>query len=240
MQYCLRGSRQHCIRKILSNVVLILVGQHCTGQNPMQYCSRGSKQHCMKNLVQFRLNALGATLHRSKPYAMLPERLQTTLHKRKSCAMLSQYSLENIAQLKPYAMLPERLQTTLHKKMFHSVLTAYAILVLCNVVTEAPSNISQENIQTIEGMSFEQYLVTLFIYVNIRSFTSKKHKVISSSTFYQATGQTFSRTLSKKEKHFRQPCNVAETCAILTRGFRKVSGPRLHKQLTLNATIKPC
>ena len=116
MQYCLRGSRQHCIRKILSNVVLILVGQHCTGQNPMQYCSRGSKQHCMKNLVQFRLNALGATLHRSKLYAMLPERLQTTLHKRKSCAMLSQYSLDNIAQLKPYAMLPERLQTTLHKE----------------------------------------------------------------------------------------------------------------------------
>ena len=119
------------------------------------------------------------------------------------------------------------------RKMFHSILTAYAILVLCNVVTEAPSNISQQNIQTIEGMSFEQYLVTLFIYLNIRSFTSKKHKVISSSTFYQATGQTFSRTLSKKD-------NVAETCAILTRGFRKVSGPRLHKQLTLNATIKPC
>ena len=126
------------------------------------------------------------------------------------------------------------------RKMFHSILTAYAILVLCNVVTETPSNISQENIQTIEGMSFEQYLVTSFIYVNIRSFTSKKHKVISSSTFYQATGQTFIRTLSKKEKHFRQPCNAAETCAILTRGFRKVSGPRLHKQLTLNATIKPC
>ena len=82
----------------------------------MQYCSRGSKKHCMKNLVQFRLNALGTTLHRSKPYAMLPERLQTTLHKGKSCAMLSQYSLENIAQLKPYAMLPERLQTTLHKE----------------------------------------------------------------------------------------------------------------------------
>ena len=86
------------------------------------------------------------------------------------------------------------------RKMFHPILTAYAILVLCNVVPETPSNISQENIQIIQGMSFEQHLVTLFTYVNIRSFTSKIYTVISSSTFYPATGQTFSRTLSKKVK----------------------------------------
>ena len=145
--------------------------------------------------MQFCLNALGATLHRSKPYEVLPERLQTTLHKRKSCAMLSQYSLDNIAQLKPYAMLPERLQTTLHKENVPPNING-----LCNVAPETPSNISQESIQIIQGMSFEQHLVTLFTYVNIRSFTSKIYTVISSSTFYPATGQTFSRTLSKKVK----------------------------------------
>ena len=32
MQCCPRCSRQHCIRKILRNVVLILLGQHCTGK----------------------------------------------------------------------------------------------------------------------------------------------------------------------------------------------------------------
>ena len=82
------------------------------------------------------------------------------------------------------------------KKMFHSMLTAYEILVLCNVVPEAPSNISQEKNQAIQGMLFKQHLVMFFIYVYIRSFMSKKYKVISSSTFYPATGQTFSRALS--------------------------------------------
>ena len=76
------------------------------------------------------------------------------------------------------------------------MLTAYAILVLCDVVPEALSNILQEKIQAIQGMSFEHLV---FTYVYIRSLTSKKiYKVISSSTFYPATGQIFSRTLSKK------------------------------------------
>ena len=40
----LRGSRQHCIiKKILFNAVLILLGQYCTGQNPMQCCPRVSR-----------------------------------------------------------------------------------------------------------------------------------------------------------------------------------------------------
>ena len=87
------------------------------------------------------------------------------------------------------------------RKMFHSVLMVHAILVLCNVVPEAPSNISREKFQAIQGMSFEQDLVTLFTYVYIRSFTSIKiYKVISSSTFYPATGQNFIRTLSKNVK----------------------------------------
>ena len=78
------------------------MGQHCTGQNPMQCCPGGSRQHCKKkkNPVQFCLDTLRTTLHRSKLYAMLPERLQTTLHKKKPCAMLSYNSWGNIAQLK--------------------------------------------------------------------------------------------------------------------------------------------
>ena len=35
------------IKKILFNVVLILLGQHCTGKNPMQCCPRGSRQLCI-------------------------------------------------------------------------------------------------------------------------------------------------------------------------------------------------
>ena len=76
--------------KIQCNVVLILLGQHCTAQNPMQYCPRGSRQHCIrKNSVQCCLDTLETTLHRSKLYAMLPEKLQTKLRKKKSCANLS-------------------------------------------------------------------------------------------------------------------------------------------------------
>ena len=64
--------------KILFSVVLALLWQHCTGQNPMQCCQRGSRQHCTgKNPC---LNTLGKTLHRSKLDAMLSERLQTLLH----------------------------------------------------------------------------------------------------------------------------------------------------------------
>ena len=61
------------------------------------------------------------------------------------------------------------------------MLMAYAILVLCNVVPEAPSNISQEKIQAIQGISFEQHLVTLFTYVYIRSFKKKKKKKLSAA-----------------------------------------------------------
>ena len=54
--------------------------------------------------------------------------------------------------------------------------------------------------------------------------------------FYPATGQTFYQTL-EKAKTFSQPCNVVETYAILSCGFCKVLGPRLHKLLTLNGTV---
>ena len=43
----------------------MLLGQHCTGQNPMQCCPRGSGQQCTgKNPVQCYLNTLGTTSHR--------------------------------------------------------------------------------------------------------------------------------------------------------------------------------
>ena len=35
------------------------------------------------------------------------------------------------------------------------MLAAYAILVLCNVVPEAPNNIAQDKTQAIQAMSFE-------------------------------------------------------------------------------------
>ena len=59
------------------------------------------------------------------------------------------------------------------RKMFQSMLVAYAILVLCNVAPEAPSNIEQEKIQ---AMSFQQHLITVFTYVYTRYFMSGKKK----------------------------------------------------------------
>ena len=62
----------------------------------MQCCPRASRQHCIrKHLVQFWLNILGTTLHRSKPYTILFQRLQTTLHRKKSrqCGLNNIWSL---------------------------------------------------------------------------------------------------------------------------------------------------
>ena len=42
MQYCLRGSRQHPIKKVLCKFALTLLEQHFTCQNPMQCCPKGS------------------------------------------------------------------------------------------------------------------------------------------------------------------------------------------------------
>ena len=46
MQCCPRGSRQHCIGKIMCINVSTLLGPYFTGKNPMQCCPRGAKQHC--------------------------------------------------------------------------------------------------------------------------------------------------------------------------------------------------
>ena len=42
MQYCLRGSRQHAIKKVLCKFALTLLEQHFTGKNPMHCCPKGS------------------------------------------------------------------------------------------------------------------------------------------------------------------------------------------------------
>ena len=79
----LEAPNKNTQEKIMFNVVLILLGQHCTGKNPMQCCPRDSRQKCTgKNPVQCCLNTLGATLHRLNPYAILSERFQKTLHRK--------------------------------------------------------------------------------------------------------------------------------------------------------------
>ena len=83
VQCCPRGSRQYSAgkklvrwcnvqeapdniaqEKILFNVVLILLGQHCIGKIYVQCCPRGSRQYCAgKKPVRCCLNTLGTTLH---------------------------------------------------------------------------------------------------------------------------------------------------------------------------------
>ena len=149
----------------------------------MQCYPRGSRQLCIrKNHVQCCLNTLRTILHRSKPYAILSERLQTTLHKkilrnfalillgqhctgknpmqccprgsRQLCIKKFSVQCQGLMQSWSYVMLSQRLQAILHRKKFRQFRQ-------CRL-----NNI---------------YLVTLFIYVYIRSFTSKKiYKVMLS------------------------------------------------------------
>ena len=82
-----------------------------------------------------------------------------------------------------YAMLPERLQTTLHKENVPFNVNglcnlAYAI---CNVLPQAPSNISQEKNHAIQGMLFQQHLVTLFTYVYISGPLRQKNIKLSAT-----------------------------------------------------------
>ena len=77
---------------------------------------------------------------------------------------------------------------------------AYAILIVCNVVPEAPSSISHEKIQAIQKIRLNSiWSRSLHMYISGPS-RQTKYKVIRSTTLYPATGQTFSRTLSKKIK----------------------------------------
>ena len=116
--YAILSERLHVTlhKEILCNFALILLGQHCTGKDPMPCCTRGPRERCIReNPVQCCLNTLWTTLYSKNPMQCCPR------GSRQFCI----------------------------RKMFHSMLTAYAVLVLCNVVPEAPSNISQEKVQTI-------------------------------------------------------------------------------------------
>ena len=70
--------------EIIRIVVLILMGQHCTVENLMEFCPEGFTLRCIRNNpLQLCANTIATKLHRSKPYAIMSERLQKTLHKRK-------------------------------------------------------------------------------------------------------------------------------------------------------------
>ena len=85
MSYVVREASNNITQvKILFNVVLIILGQHCTGENFVLCCPRTSRQHCAgKNPVKYCLNTLWTTLHRKKSCSMLSKSLQTTLHRKK-------------------------------------------------------------------------------------------------------------------------------------------------------------
>ena len=148
-------------------------------------------------------------------------------------------------------MLPKRLQTTLHKKNVPLNFSGLCNLGRMQCCSEAPINIAQKKIQTVQAMLFEQHLVTVFIHVYIRSFTSRKNIKLCllyyenelKLTLKQQLGilpsnrSNFQWDIISKSKTFSQPCNVAETHAILSHSFCKVSGPRFHKLLTLNEVV---
>ena len=110
--------------------------------------------------------------------------------------------MDNVAQLKPYAMLPERLETTLHKKN-----VPFNVSSLCNLgpmqccprgskqhCTGKKSGNSDNVVWTRSGHS-------LYISIYQVLHVKKIYKfMLSARIFYPATGQTFSRTLSKKVK----------------------------------------
>ena len=64
--------------------VLTLLRQYCTGKNQLQCCPRGSRQFSpSENPAQFFLITLGTLFNSSKPYTLLPKRLQTKFHQKK-------------------------------------------------------------------------------------------------------------------------------------------------------------
>ena len=109
------------------NVVLILLRQNCTAENPMQCCPRGSRH------------------------------LQTTLHKKNV-----PFNVSGLWNLGPMQCCPKGFKQH-----------------------------CQEKIQDIQAMSSEQHLATLFTYVYVRSFTSKK---IKSYAFFTITAETKAET----------------------------------------------
>ena len=78
MKPCVRGSRQHCVRKNLVQYCLNTPGAKLRRKNPMQCCLRGSKQHCTgKNLGNVCLNNVWSfRLHKYIRFFMSKEKNQ--------------------------------------------------------------------------------------------------------------------------------------------------------------------
>ena len=138
------------------------------------------------------------------------------------------------------------------RKMSHSMLVAYAIL---GPMQYRPRGSKQHCKGKNSGISGNVVWTTsghcLYICSYISGPSYQKNKVMLSLlwklTETNAEIAVWHSTLQPiklfvrhhlKRKTFCQLCNVsvAETHAMLSQDFRKVSGPRLHKPLTLNGT----
>ena len=90
---------------------------YCSGKNLMQCYPKGFRRLSIWKIpVKSCLNTLGKKFHRWKSYAMLSERLRTTLYKKKACTIWLNILETTLHKSKPYAMLPVRLNATLYKK----------------------------------------------------------------------------------------------------------------------------
>ena len=98
MQCCLWCSRQHCIRKNVFNVVLILFGKHFKGKNHVKCCSKSS-QHCIViSTIRCCLNTSETTFHMKITCAMLAQSTQLSFRGKITCKISSWSNLDNIAQ----------------------------------------------------------------------------------------------------------------------------------------------
>ena len=73
--------------------------------------------------VQYFLETLGSKFNWSKPYAMLSERVQTTMHIKNPVQCCLKTLGTTPLKSKLYAILCEKLQTTLHKKKLCGMLS---------------------------------------------------------------------------------------------------------------------
>ena len=132
-------------------------------------------------------------------------------------------------------MLSERLQTTLHEEN-----VPFSVNSLCNLGTWGfKQHFRGKNSGNSRKCCLNNICSGSLHNVYIRSFTSKKYKVITAVRVIPAAGQTFSRTLSKKVK-----LSASHANAMLLKPMQswptiycvKCQDQRLHKQLTLNGT----
>ena len=184
----------------------IILGQNCTGKIPMQYCPRGTSSHCIKK------SCAGENPMQCCPKCSSQNSIRKNFVQCSLLVLLGQnFTAENPIQ----CCLIDSTQLCI-RKTFHSTLAAYAILVLCNVVPEAPSNIAQDKIQAMQAISTEQYLITLFTYVYM--FHIYIYQVLHVK---KITCQTFSRTLSKKVKHSASHAMLAKAMQSAMQCCRK-------------------